>query len=313
MTMNPMQRKVRNSFLFGFLIAVVIAALIVGLLFMKIKKLNEDMVKMQQKEQLAMKTVYVVSESVKKGEKISTFSTKSVPAQMVPNNAISESNIDDYKKVLKEDEENDENDGTQVEAVVAKVDLSPNVILTTDMVEKAKEVSTYRMVEYNMISLPSLLKEGDYIDIRIAYPAATDFVVLSKIKVESCNSTTIWLKVSESQMLTLNCAIVESYIIDGTKLYATQYANEAQSELNSTYIPNNNVIALIENNGTKAENDEISNLGKNGTVVSAREYIDKILEQYSSDDQTDKVNDGYTNEKNTIQAAREALLGDMGY
>lgn len=306
MAMNPMQRKVRNSFLFGFLIAVVIAALIVGLLFMKIKKLNEDMVKMQQKEQLAMKTVYVVSESVKKGEKISTFSTKSVPAQMVPDNAITTSNISDYQS-------EDESENSDSSAVVAKVDLSPNVILTTDMIEKAKEASTYRMVEYNMISLPSLLKEGDYIDIRIAYPAATDFVVLSKIKVESCNSTTIWLKVSESQMLTLNCAIVESYIIDGTKLYATQYANEAQSELNSTYIPNNNVIALIENNGTKAENDEISNLGKNGTVVSAREYIDKILEQYSSDDQTDKVNDGYTNEKNTIQAAREALLGDMGY
>lgn len=306
MAMNPMQRKVRNSFLFGFLIAVVIAALIVGLLFMKIKKLNEDMVKMQQKEQLAMKTVYVVSESVKKGEKISTFSTKSVPAQMVPDNAITASNISDYQS-------EDESENSDSSAVVAKVDLSPNVILTTDMIEKAKEASTYRMVEYNMISLPSLLKEGDYIDIRIAYPAATDFVVLSKIKVESCNSTTIWLKVSESQMLTLNCAIVESYIIDGTKLYATQYANEAQSELNSTYIPNNNVIALIENNGTKAENDEISNLGKNGTVVSAREYIDKILEQYSSDDQTNKVNDGYTNEKNTIQAAREALLGDMGY
>mgnify|MGYP002764238684 FL=1 len=306
MAMNPMQRKVRNSFLFGFLIAVVIAALIVGLLFMKIKKLNEDMVKMQQKEKLAMKTVYVVSESVKKGEKISTFSTSSVPAQMVPDNAITASNISDYQS-------EDESENSDSSAVVAKVDLSPNVILTTDMIEKAKEASTYRMVEYNMISLPSLLKEGDYIDIRIAYPAATDFVVLSKIKVESCNSTTIWLKVSESQMLTLNCAIVESYIIDGTKLYATQYANEAQSELNSTYIPNNNVIALIENNGTKAENDEISNLGKNGTVVSAREYIDKILEQYSSDDQTDKVNDGYTNEKNTIQAAREALLGDMGY
>lgn len=306
MAMNPMQRKVRNSFLFGFLIAVVIAALIVGLLFMKIKKLNEDMVKMQQQEKLAMKTVYVVSESVKKGEKISTFSTSSVPAQMVPDNAITASNISDYQS-------EDESENSDSSAVVAKVDLSPNVILTTDMIEKAKEASTYRMVEYNMISLPSLLKEGDYIDIRIAYPAATDFVVLSKIKVESCNSTTIWLKVSESQMLTLNCAIVESYIIDGTKLYATQYANEAQSELNSTYIPNNNVIALIENNGTKAENDEISNLGKNGTVVSAREYIDKILEQYSSDDQTDKVNDGYTNEKNTIQAAREALLGDMGY
>lgn len=304
MAMNPMQRKVRNSFLFGFLIAVVIAAVVVGLLFMKIKSLNNEMVKLQTEEELAMKTVYTVSESVKKGEKISEFSVLTVPTQIVPENAITDENIDQYQEEAEDEEKL---------SVVSKVDLSPNVILTTDMVEKDKEASTYRMVEYTMISLPSLLQEGDYIDIRIAYPAGTDFVVLSKIKVESCNSSTIWLKVSESQMLTLNNAIIESYIVEGTKLYASQYVNAAQSELNPTYIPSENVIALINNNGTKTENDLIEELKKNDTAVSARKYIETILEQYNTEEQTEKVSAGYTAEKTTIQAARESLLGDMGY
>ena len=30
MAMNPMQRKIRNSFLFGFLVAVIVAAVVIG-------------------------------------------------------------------------------------------------------------------------------------------------------------------------------------------------------------------------------------------------------------------------------------------
>ena len=34
---------------------------------------------------------------------------------------------------------------------------------------------------------------------------------------------------------------------------------------------------------------------------------------YTDDEKTDKVNEGYTTEKTTVQAAREALMGDLGY
>ena len=42
MAMNPMQRKIRNSFLFGFLVAVIIAAVVVALLYMRVKGLKEE-------------------------------------------------------------------------------------------------------------------------------------------------------------------------------------------------------------------------------------------------------------------------------
>lgn len=302
MAMNPMQRKIRNSFLFGFLVAVIVAAIVVGLLFMKIKGLNDEIAAAREKEKIAMTDVYTVSQAVKENESVRYVSTIKVATEKVPENAITDANLGEYL---------DENDEYQM---VAKVNIAPNVPLTTDMVEKSAEASSYRLVEFSMISLPSKLVTGDYIDIRLAISdirtEIADYIVLSKIQVEEATSNTIWLKVSESQLQLLNNAIVESYIIEGSKIYATQYVNPAQAPLNTTYMPNDNILALIKANAwTDADND-IANKSDDMTV---REYINKILDQYSGVEQTTKVNEGFTTEKTTIQAAREALLGDMGY
>ena len=40
MASNPMQRQARNSFLLGMVLTLIIAAIIVALIFMQIKKLN---------------------------------------------------------------------------------------------------------------------------------------------------------------------------------------------------------------------------------------------------------------------------------
>ena len=114
-------------------------------------------------------------------------------------------------------------------------------------------------------------------------------------------------------MLMLNEAIIESYIIEGTKLYATQYVDGAQAELNTTYVPNTNVIALIQKNATEAEQEAIDELQKDGTVISARDYIDSILGSYDHEEQVTSVEEGYQAETSTIQAIRAELLGDMGY
>lgn len=299
MAMNPMQRKIRNSFLFGFLVAVIVAAIIVGLLFMKIKGLNDEIAAAREKEKIAMTEVYTVTQAVEKDESVRYVTTIQVATEKVPQNAITDKNLDEYL---------DENGEYQM---VAKLRIAPNVPLTTDMVEKSAEASSYRLVEYTMISLPSKLVEGDFIDIRFAVTEeAADYVVLSKIQVQETTSGSVWLKVSESQLQLLNNAIVESYIIDGSKLYATQYTNPAQAPLNTTYVPNDYIRALINAN---AWTDADSDIVQKNDAVKVRDYIGSILDQYTDDEKTTKVNEGFTTEKTTIQAAREALLGDMGY
>lgn len=309
MAMNPMQRKIRNSFLFGFLVAVIIAAVVVALLYMRVKGLKEEIVKIQKENEVALVQVYAVTQDIQKDEILTAsedadqkFALISVPAQQVPDNAITQANIDELYK----DENSDEYQMT------AKLDLSKNTVLTTDMIEKSSESGTFRMGEYTMITLPSKLNAGDYIDIRIAYPTSADFVVLSKVKVQDANTNTIWLKLTESQMLLLNEAIIESYIVDGTKLYASQYVDAAQVELNATYVPNSTVASLIQANSfTDYDKALIDDANKD--VMDIRKYIESVLSKYTEDEKTDKVKEGFTTEKTTVQAAREALMGDLGY
>lgn len=309
MAMNPMQRKIRNSFLFGFLVAVIIAAVVVALLYMRVKGLKEEIVKIQKENEVALVQVYAITQDVQKDEILTAsedadqkFALISVPAQQVPDNAITQANLDKLYK----DENSDEYQMT------AKLDLSKNTVLTTDMVEKSNEAGTFRMGEYTMISLPSKLNAGDYIDIRIAYPTSADFVVLSKVKVQDANTNTIWLKLAESQMLLLNEAIIESYIVDGTKLYASQYVDAAQVELNATYVPNSTVASLIQANSfTDYDKSLIDDANRD--VMDIRKYIESVLSKYTEDEKTDKVKEGFTTEKTTVQAAREALMGDLGY
>lgn len=298
MAMNPMQRKTRNAFLLGFIAALIVGGIVIAILFMQLKNKNTEIDNMRKAAQVAMKNVYVLNKDVEEKEAIEAIS-KSIPIEYVPDDAIT--SLSNYM----------DDDGNL--SMMAKTKLSKGTILTSDVVEKDSETASYRMVEYTMISLPSLLTDGDYIDIRIAYPDSLNFVVLSKVEVQSCSTSTIWLKLSESQMLMLNEAIIESYIIEGTKLYATQYVDGAQAELNTTYVPNTNVIALIQKNATEAEQEAIDELQKDGTVISARDYIDSILGSYDHEEQVTSVEEGYQAETSTIQAIRAELLGDMGY
>ncbi len=303
MAMNPMQRKVRNSFLFGFIVALLIGAVIIGLLIMKNKQAQEEIVKIQEANKLAMTEVYVTEKDVKAGEPISA-TTVSLPAQSVPENALKAEDLENYL-----------NDDGEYE-MLAKFDMKEKTALTPDMIDKSKSAATYRMVEYNMISLPSMLTEGNYIDIRLAC-LGLDTVVLSKVEVESANATTIWLKLSESQLLTLNYAIVESYIMEGTKLYATVYTDNTQPALNCTYIPAANVISLVQANVDEDGKElEAFYERQNDMAYSFRnEIIGKLkgADDDISEEVVEKITEGYQTEKSSIQAARDALLGDIGY
>ena len=66
MAVNPMQRRARNSFLIGFLVALIIMALVVLLLLYKIKNLNEAKEALESKQ----RTVLVATADLKSGEEV---------------------------------------------------------------------------------------------------------------------------------------------------------------------------------------------------------------------------------------------------
>ena len=141
--------------------------------------------------------------------------------------------------------------------VVAKVDMSKNTILTRELVAKADNLSSddVRKQEYNMIVLPTQIETGDYIDVRLSLPSGQDYIVVSKKEVTIPDvagvpsEDTIWVNLSEAEIIMLNNAIVEAYRIDGAKLYANIYTDPGmQTAAVTTYTPSREVAELINDN-----------------------------------------------------------------
>lgn len=127
--------------------------------------------------------------------------------------------------------------------LVAKIDMDRNTVLTLDMLSLGSIVTAdVRKQEYNAIVLPVDLTTGDYVDIRLMLPNGQDFIVVSKKMVELPvidgmeSEETIWVNLSEDEILSMSCAIVEAYRINGAKLYATKYTDPGiQEKATPTY------------------------------------------------------------------------------
>ena len=150
--------------------------------------------------------------------------------------------------------------------LVAKVDMTANTILTRQLVASADNISTdsVRREEYNMIVLPSQIETGDYVDIRLVLPGGQNYIVISKKEVTVPNiagipsEDTIWMNLSEEEILLLSNAIVEAYRIDGAKLYANTYTEPGmQDAAIITYTPSREVADLIQANPNIVEEAKV--------------------------------------------------------
>ena len=150
--------------------------------------------------------------------------------------------------------------------LVAKIAMNQNTVLTLDMLSLGSIVTAdVRKQEYNAIVLPVDLTAGDYIDIRIQFPSGQDFIIVSKKMVELPviegmeSENTIWVELSEDEILSMSCAIVEAYRINGTKIYATKYTDPGiQEAATPTYPLNAETVALIQSDPNVTEMAERS-------------------------------------------------------
>lgn len=311
MAMNPMQRRARNSFLIGFLIALIIMTFVVIGLLMRIKTINEA------KEALeALQTqCYVAADDLESGESITMeedFVMATVQTTIDQSMLISQDDFEyfdengEIKVVYNED-------GTQkYKELVMRVDVPAGAFVTKDMFIEADEeiADTERIQEYNMILLPSQLKNGDYVDIRLSLPTGQDYVVLSKKKVLGTDASGIWFYMDEEEMLTINNAIVESYVIAGSKLYATQYTDPGmQQPSQTTYTVSGAVLTMIQNspNITQEAKD---NLWLRYDSVGRTTNIETLLDKYR--DSINSIVQSKTQEEaGKVQAARDAYVESL--
>lgn len=217
MATNPMQRQARNSFLLGMVVTLLIAGVVVALMYMQIKKLNDQI----KADDAAKRKVFVLKQDIKSGQTLTRdmFEQRELKADGVPNNSTSDIdtvianyslcdkagndiytdaegalymlNGDKKIPVLREDTgryytQGNNNSKNYIEtaqkALIAKIDLKANTVITSSFIARADDIDTndVRLQEYNSVVLPIDLLTGDYVDIRLQLPNGQDFIVASK-------------------------------------------------------------------------------------------------------------------------------------
>ena len=240
MATNPIQRRARQSFLIGFLIALIAMAIVVALLFVKISSLNEDL-ESTKKKVPEDRMVYVAADNIEAGAKVT-------PDHFIPKYVKTNADLSVYldpNAFFEYDEE-----GNLLEYYTQAEIPADSMVLSSMIVKTGTEIrADERIIEYNMIVLPTQLKNGDYIDIRYMLPTSEDYIILSKKYVEQTTATSVWIKVTEEEILTMNSAIVDSYTIQGSKIHATIYTNPGTQEAATpTYPVNDNILNLMNSN-----------------------------------------------------------------
>lgn len=298
MASNPMQRKINNAILITVIITILIMGAIFGLF-------AYQMIKKQQKEAEAVKSVYVLAKDVKAGESLiqeKTTITKKVSVNIntVPTTAITEEN---YSKKINKNS-------------VAKINLKSGTVLSEEMIIEAEDITKndIREQEYNMIVLPSKLEKNDYIDIRLSLPSGEDFIVAAKKKVLNANELTVWINVSESEILTISNAIVEAYQISGSKLYATTYTEPGIQEFASlTYIPSDSVSRLISRDPNVVDEAKaaLANKISSDLYKERSDVLKPALDSKEAEQAIKEIDEGVENSIKTQTETREKYLKEL--
>lgn len=299
MATNPMQRKANNYLLIGVLVTLLITGSIIAVLFMQLNKLNTQI----KQQEANMKKVYVVSEDIKSGENVSMSDLKmmSVIKDAVPSNVVDINSL--------------------TEDTIAKIELKSGMILTSNMLDETNTQTTndLRIQEYNTVELPTQIENDDYIDIRLRLPNGTDYIVVSKKKVEipQINGTdslnTIRINVAEQEILLMSNAIVESYLVPGSKLYVTKYTEPGMQEsATPTYLPSSEVVTLMNadpNIVAVAKNELFARYNNNSGVI--RGNIVNSINAHAAEGQAN-VESGVQDEITKAREQRQSYLESLG-
>ena len=316
MASNPMQRKARNSFLLGMVIALVIAAIPVVFLVMKSKDLQNTI----NQSKALLTSVYVLNKDVKSGQTITPdmFSLVQATKAGVPSNATSdvqtmlstyalsdkagnqiytdeqglymlengksvrlnkEENSDNYYKI----DSNNNNNKVYIELsekpLIAKVDLKQNTIITSKYLERSNEMTTddTRLQAYNTIVLPESLETGDFVDIRLMLPDGRDYIVLSKKEADiPCYNGTYSTDTVNFTMREDEILVLSSAIVDAAKIEGSKLYAIKYVE------PGNQASAKP----TYVANNEVINLIKKDSNV-LKEAMTELAQRYNGDTRND--------------------------
>ena len=244
--MNQMKKKLVTGIIIGAAIGVVGIGLT---LWWSITTINSYKAGTNKEyNRLYTQDVAVLNRDVIQGEVITSdlITTVNVHKRTVPTGALSLSDIT---------------------GKVAKFNIPASIPLTSSMVTDEIISADVREQEINTILMPSDLVTGDYVDIRIMYPNGTDYIALAQKRVGKISGSTMWLTLTEDERLILNGAIVDSYLNEGSKLYATKYS-DPESQVKMADETDATLKGYMLDAISKAFNLEVSQEEINNSITS---------------------------------------------
>lgn len=306
MPSNPMQRKVRNSFLLGALVMLVIAILIGTIVYLVVIKPKADK---EKADKTQYDYVYRLKsgKSVNSGEEITGSMVEAVEIPVTTNNT-------DFIRAKRTDQTGKLVDVAFTSGYKSKVALKEGTILTKSMLMSTEDEDiedSLRYMEYNMITMPTTLEEGDYIDIRLRLPNSQDLIVISKKSIVSIYNQTVGFNLTEDEILLLNSAIVESYKMTSSELYLAKYVEPGMQEKSIyTYSPSEEVVNLIQSNPNIVATARESIANKYVNSGNIRNPINSALSQYAEDAKFN-VESGMQQQITNAKQARESYLSGL--
>lgn len=302
MAINPIQRKSRNSFFLGVLVMLIIAVAVGGLLWATVIKKDKE-----AEKQEVIAYVYALNQEVLSGQEITSDMVQEVKLTGVTASAL------DLIPSKIQGSDGKLSNSPMVFGYKSKINLSQGTVLSMSMLYEGEQLQdSQRLVEYNMLTLPMELDIGDYIDIRLKLSNGQDLIVVSKKEVKNIYGNTVSLYLTEGEILMMNSAIVEAYIMTASNMYAIKYVepgNQVAAQL--TYTPTGEVQRLINSN------PNITNEAKNSLASKFSEEVRTSLNtetgQYVEDRLTN-IEEGIQTQIEAARAAREAYLSGLeGY
>ena len=295
MTVNPMQRRTRNSFLLGFGVAVLVALVIIAALFVLMRNANAQL----KAEKAKQRELLVAKVDINDYSEVSSLNT--IEEDTIVSIAMEE--IATFADLSPEGRR-----------ILSKTKIPKGTVITKSMLisEEEKDAHDLRLYELNMLMIPSELETGAVVDIRFLLPSGQDFIVLSKKIVEKADSDSIWIKMSEDEILVFNNAMVEAYLIEGTKLYVAPYVNPGiQKEAAQTYPLSNEAWQLIESDSNVTQKAREALIAKHNKTVAIRKSITDAKTKAIQENGLDRVHHAINQEISEMHKKRVQYIEQL--
>jgi len=323
---NPMQRKARNYFILGLVVAGVLMGIAVGFLAYKIYN-KEDGYKAQINElnNKFEKKYYALNRDIKAMEEVKSEDLSKVQTVKGQTTAPEDYVTPDMLDIEVTDDEGEpildrNGDPELIHPYHAFTELKAGTILGESMLYQNEIQDDLRLVEFNVFRLLSQAQNGDVVDIRLKLPSGVDLIVLPKKQITIPKvadldvDNTVWLNLTEEEILLIDSAIVESYTVEGSYLYTTNYISAGQQEVaKTTYSPSPAVMNAMaaDTNIVEAAYSAIAEKYSQGHT---RRSVDEAINRDPKDDDEDKLGriiKGMNSEIKKAQDARKDYLDSL--